>query len=406
MEKLWAHAAPYVFGAARDFASNQAMSYLKGKYKKGRPRPAVHKQKRRLTATMKRKRPGQRYRGRSSSGRANAAQVVTRQRDWSAGTTTKRKKRRGRGASLARKKRVRFARRIKKIVGPPKTILKLYTSTGRSYPSLSNGQSVIQIPIVSYRGANTNSTSVASAGAASQIYQFRSDHLKSIYDFYDQILAPSGGATNAFVRDWWFRVSSAAIDITMTNTGGATDLSNNPIEYEMYLTWPRKNITDIDQSTNSMADFVSAARIYNEDRIGSTTGIIGPTNALGDPAWKPWTTAGVSTWMKSKYLGRGYIELGQSVRFQKSMKMKFFTSAKKWSDDDNNLGNQLMAAKRGAYAAILIVFRGTPVSGTNIGGYPRSRMTVNVNHEFTSWTRNAMVPPGSMDTTLFANNFA
>lgn len=296
------------------------------------------------------------------------------------------------------------------MVSAPKISVKFYSSYGRSWVSAVNQQAIALIPLISYRGVQLNSAStLANAAPAGPWFSMACDDMRRVYEYFDAQLFPSATGANSIQRNFWFNVKRASMDLSMTNTGSAeTPISTNcPIEYEVYMIWPRKVVTDVSVNMNTASDWITQARIFTENTIGAQGlfAAIPAVQAPGDPAWKVTTNARVNKYVGSKLLGRGYIQVGETVRMHKNVRVKGFTTQEKWFAVDEAVGQANMPMKRGQFAALMVVWRGTPVSSNAAGGFGRSRLTFNCNKEIdVSCPGNGQAGP--MDSLLLANSYA
>jgi len=375
---------------------------------------------RRLTPAVRRMAPAllqgfnRRYMGGGGYIRQPVGGPVTRQHDFSAGGSivqNRRKRKRNDVMSRIRRKRARrFRIKVKRAIGSPKNYVKFYTSIGRSWKSIDSGQSVAIIPIVSYRGEDTTTASIANNGAPSNQYLFRQDDIASIYQYFDAQLFPAALAANSIMKNSWFKVKRGTVDISMTNVGSVETVSTAcAIEYEAYLIWPRKMIQDPDIPYTLPEEWINQARNWSETRVGADAllGYATAAVAPGDPAWKITTSAYLNTYMGSKLIGRGYIALGETVRIVKHMKCKGFISKKQFIEEDSAAAAQTRPFKRGMTSAVMVIWRGTPITSRATGGYGPSRLLFNINKEID------VVSPAyggtrsqRMDTYLYLNNFA
>lgn len=339
---------------------------------------------------------------------AISSSVVTRQKDFTSGVRTMRKrksKKQLKRIKMKKRRWIRYKRKVRKALSPGKYHIKNVYSIGRSWVSNANQQAIALLPICSYRGRQSNDPSTINAGAGgSTNYGIRSDDANMIFSLYDNQTTTAGLSSNAVLANYWFKITKAFIDISITNTGSNGDLlSDNAAEYEVFLVWPKKMIKDESRPMNSVADWINEARLYQQPTLGGQ--IIPNAVSEFDPAWKTWTTANVPTFVRSKLMGRGYLAVGETVRFTKKMKCRFYTSRKRWNDLSDGLGNANMPMLRGLTSYIMVVWRGVPRVGAATGGYTRSRLTFNVNKEINSYTKGGL-QPGSIDTQTVTNTFA
>lgn len=333
--------------------------------------------------------------------------VVTRQKDFTSTATTRKRRTKRQKAKFRMKKRrwIKYKRKVRKALSPGMFKIKNVYSIGRSWVSAANQQASALIPICSYRGVQSSSSSIGVAGAAGPTsYLFRADDANMIFSLYDNQTTTAGLASNATLANYWFKITKAFVDVSMTNTGSSTDAnSDNAIEYEVYLLWPKKMMKDESVPMNDVGNWITQARIYQQPTLGAQTIGLGVSEL--DPAWKTWTTSGVPTYVRSKLLGRGYLGLNETVRFTKKMRCRFYTSRKRWNDLSDGLANSNMPLLRGLTSYIMVVWRGTPRAGAVSGGYTRSRLTFNVNKEINSHTKGGL-QPGAIDTQTVSNSFA
>lgn len=344
----------------------------------------------------------------------NPANVVTAQADFSyTGTALKRKNPKLASALRYKKKKwLRYKRKIKRAVAPPKTKVKFVYQYGRSWTADANDQAVALLPICSYRGTDALTANIASGSGSALSYTARADDASRIFQYYDNVLYPIASSTlapeNQNIKNISFGIKRATIDVTLTNAGVSTDGNSDvPIEYEIYMLWPKRKVGDNSVNMNLCNDWINQANKFSENRIGGDA-----INALGragpqDAYWKTWTTAYVSSYVKSKLIGRGYLGLGESTRFYKSVKTKFFTTRQKWENDSSDvIGLKSDPWLRGLTTYVMVVWRGTPKTGVLTGGWNRSRMNVNVQKEIDTWTSSAALQPGKQDGILNADNFS
>lgn len=332
--------------------------------------------------------------------------VVTRQNDFTRTKTLRKRKSRGQRRRIKYKKRRfrKYKRKIRKIAGPPKTMIKFYTTYGRSYASDPNVQVVVNIPIISFRGSGTASASTGSGAVSNgSVNLFPTNDVTTMYDYFNDQLFPTSTTTNATLKNFWWFTDKARVDISMTNVGFATvDNSANSAEYEIFMIWPRKLVTDENVSMVTMTDWIARANSYSETRIGGQNLFNGKA-LVNDPAWRMWTNAYVPSYFRTRSIGRGYLAVGETARFVKTIKVKGFMSNQKYLNISDTTSTMAWYKRFGC--SIIVIFRGCINPGSVTGGYTRTRICFNVNKEIDTWTRGTTLQPGRMDTYLYPNSF-
>lgn len=365
-------------------------------------------------ALTRRKYPSRKY----GKFKSNPMNLVTTERDFSyTGTALMNKKKSPsflKALKYKKRKWLKYKAKVKKAIGKPKTKIKFLIDYGRSWVSAANSQAVALLPILSYRGVTSPSGNVAAGNPpiTSVQYFHRMDDVTQIYNYYSLVYFPSSTGTlvaeNTLFKNPWFCIKRGAIDITITNTGadtisGTPEGSNCPAEYEIYMVYPKRKVSDNTTSMNTPTEWISRANTWTETKYGGTSTGAQVAIAPSDPCWKTWTTAGVKNYVKSKLIGRGYLGLGESTRFYKTIKTRYFTSQQRLIDDDPNLTNTKDPWFKGLTAIVMVVWRGTPKPGFLSGGWGPCRLNFNVQREIDTWSASAPLQPGVQSTKMYAD---
>lgn len=271
----------------------------------------------------------------------------------------------------------RFRRKIRKVISPHYTMIVAY-SCGRSWKSAGTSQNLVfEIPILSYRGSSSDAASDGAGAATAGIRKIWHNECATIKGFCDnEVWYPNGSTSNVVQSQWWFRILKSVLDLSMSNTGSASDTApatTGKVEYEIYYITPRRSLPQATAANNvkDLEDFGDDS----EQALGG--GSLNPT----DPEninWIPYLAPYNKKYFKASLIGRGYLPPGQTTRMRFSYKPKILFNREKWSRDNatDSFGH---AYKKGASASILVVARGCPNQGQLTGGYPACRLTVNCN---------------------------
>lgn len=336
--------------------------------------------------------------------KSSSAPIVTRQSDVNIPARARSKKTKF-ARRIQRRRKVRqrkFKRKIKRAIKAPSYKLTNVWNIGRSYKSDLNASHVTFIPLCGYRGpaSTTVSTGVGASGATTSF--FRSDIVKAIIDKWkNDLFRPSSTTTNAIDdKNWWIAFKRATIDVSITNTGGAEGggITDNAVEYDIYHMWPKhKYIGDIDMQQFANYDVQAQNQETNFGAEATTNYNVNNTG------YEPWQRPFQKRWYGIKKLANGYIALGETIRFNKSLKLKRLITQRFWENEEIT-DAQKNSLSRGLGGALVISFRGAPKASTPIGGYPRARLTFNVNHAVYC-SLPSQVQTGGSSNLLFADSF-
>lgn len=342
--------------------------------------------------------------------------VVTQQRDFvsSTGTMTKGKGRRGYARSRAAKRKYRqWQKKVKKAVAPPRTAIKFYTSITRSWVSNTDESANAILPLCAYRGDGSVSSSTTTAGVGAIDYNIRLDDFDSIFAAFrsfefQNLNTPSGGpVATKNQEDWWFNIVKCHIDVTLTNQGflgtePAVDASDNNIEYEIWKFWPKAKTWNVDEdfSMNNPDDWDVITRNGQSEPPNNAFTQMGPD----DPQYMPFLVGNGAAFFNFKEVGRGYLPLGESVRFRETFKPQGYISNRRYTEESNSSALANKPWKRGKSAAFFVTWRGTARPGTD-SSYSRTRLAFQINKFWRVTTSNTNWDPGFYDCYLDANSF-
>lgn len=336
---------------------------------------------------------------------------MTPQMDFSGtGTMTKRKmkylrKRRNRGRRQMR--RMRF--KLKRLLPKPRFFWNPAFTYSASWVSGINKQACALIPFVSYRGG----VPVQTPPTASNMTVSSYDELVPscdycgpqdiIENYVDGVITkqfiPTGASSNAQQSTWWAKIKKVYLDMTLTNTGFATDTyftSIEPdttvstvrnVEYELYFYWPGPDINkDPSVATCLLSEISNKAGSYQQKYGASTEA---SSFDIVDPNWDPKHQVNLNRMFKTRKIGQGYLEVGKSVRIVKSFKPKYLLTKQKYDADSVAALETELGHKRGLTAGVLVVWRGTKspdptehaYDDNNLYLYP-SRLSFTVSNHF------------------------
>jgi len=353
-----------------------------------------------------------------SGGSGSKSAVVTSQKDFSGvSTRTKKRSRSSIKKSKAKAKKTRaFKKKVKKALRAPRHYTNFVTTIGRSYISPNNGQTNILIPIYGWRGAgaSTASDAVGALTPGNSNPALRADTLSQMQLMFENSqLYPSSTTANTAVNQWWFKHSSSKLDLTFANTGIATEGGGAvdravPIEYELYLIYAGKSSpTDpAGAATNDILQVFDNVNA-NTQAFGSLSAPFTQYTSPNDPAWEPQTLALSGKYIKSKYLGRGYIESGgKAVRYKltKTRGKSGFYSKQKIDKMDAGADDTTHGIYPGHSCHLMISFRGIPKTPTV--AYPQSRLTVLCNWDHQCYADGTQVRGGDTVALYTANSIA
>lgn len=351
----------------------------------------------------RRRYPYRRFGGFGSRESSALGSVVTRQRDLTLTKTKRKTPALKKALRWKRKKWLKYKRKIRRAVAPPRFRIKFYHTASRSFLTAGNSQGVCQIPICGYRGQNSaNLSSPANTPLIGPV-SFRQNIAATIRDVYLNNHVPAGAGNKQMV-DFWWKIPKSHVDITLTNTGSSDSLDNsaNSLEYEIWLVWPGKQRLQDDRNSVGPNEWIAIGR----DVVQSFQSQPDPGVRLTDPrdnAWSTWMTAGAKDIVRSKLLGRGYLAVNESTRFTKSFKCKKLFTNENWIRESSNFGLVTWHLKRGVTADIMITWRGTATAPVRVGNIPRARM-----HFLCTWTwdtyTDGKIQSGSFDSFLFGGN--
>lgn len=365
-------------------------------------------------ASKKKSSSGSKKSSKSSSKNA----VVTSQKDFT-GTSTKTKKRSRssvKASKVKAKKTKAFKKKVKKALSAPRHFTNFVTTIGRSYISGTNGTTNLLIPIYGWRGTGTNSGSdaIGAATPGTSSPAFRSDQISLMSQYFiNSRLYPSAAGANTAVNQWWFKHTSTTLDLTIANTGVSNEVSSTvdravAIEYELYLIKAGRSSPKDPAAgaTNNIQDLVNLADANSQIFGAASSGTFGNYATASDPAWTPSTVAFSKSYMRSKYLGRGYIESGgRAVRYKitQTRGKKGFYNKKIFDSLDTGALDTNHGMYPGHACAILISFRGIPKTPTV--AYPQARMTVLANYDHKTYA-DGQTQPGKDTVVLHGNQIA
>nr|WPR18615.1 MAG: hypothetical protein [Chemarfal virus 90] len=174
------------------------------------------------------------------------------------------------------------------------------------------------------------------------------------------------------------------------------------------MLWPGKEYLEADASTQGPREWIARGRdvVQGQGAVDETTitRIPAIAGALNNN-WATFNTAGAKEIVKSKLLGRGYLSLGESTRFTKSVKTKYLFTNERFLRDDNDTTATTWFLKRGISASLMVVYRGCARTGTFTGSIPKARM-----HILCSWVHDAYtdgkVQSGSIDANLYPDDYS
>lgn len=333
--------------------------------------------------------------------------VVTKQRDWVPTPYVRLSKRSRIARKISRKRWSRFRRRIKKAIRSPHYITCLYQNISRCFKGTQDQQSVINIPIFSYRGNTATSPSTALGAVGATEFNFRNDNAEAILTAFvrNREWSGTGAASNSTQTSWWFKHLKSVVDISITNMGttASADASNNRIEYDLYLCWANKKMNwSTTTPMNSANDWTNAYNTYEQDRFGQAA----PINDTGiaEPAWTPYAMPLKKIGISSKKIGSGYIEQNETIRLSKSCRTKQIFTQYKWDKQDPSPAVTTRALMPGIGMYVLFVFRGMPTPGVADARITVSRVGVHCN-----WRHYLMFDgknqSGISDQRLYADSY-
>lgn len=345
---------------------------------------------------------------RSFAGRASApvlSNFITQ--DAPAVVASKRRKMsKGERLRLKRRKKMKrkWRRKVRKAVNTKRFKMKLLQCIGRSYVAAA-GQSVwVAIPILGYRGLDSTTASVAAAGAGSAEYSFRGDDIALIRNYLaGNSFFPSGAAANSALVNWWFKVQSVTIDVSMTYQGttSSSDSSANWVEYDVYLAWSGKNMkSDPTIVMNNLTTIDNRAQEWEQKYGGAATLTLA---APGQPGWVPWFAPGMKQYISVKKIASGYMN-NQATRFTKKIKPRALITNRNYTDDVSDTANKNMLYKKGLTQVIYVNFRGVPAPFT--GAYSRTRMAFSVEKRYSVITDGSNQPVSFDSGYLVAADYA
>lgn len=340
---------------------------------------------------------------------------MTPQMDFSGtGTVTKRKMKYMKSRRMKYKRRTRRLRfKLSKIIGKPRYRWNPALTYSASWLSPNNGQGAALIPFVSYRGfygtqfgtdrRMSLSTFASSYPTLAGLPSSYSGPLDIVKNHVDNVITkqffPSGAAANSQASTWWAKLKKVFLDITITNTGFESDSyviadpialnTNRQLEYELYFYWPAPGINrDSATTMNTLTELCTRAGTYQQVYGNQTVGSTIVTSPQGN-AFDPKHLVFLSRMFRTRKIGSGYLEVGKSVRIQKSFKPKYLLTKQKYEADSIDAAEKDMAHKRGLTAGVLVVWRGMrdasstehEYNAANCVTYP-SRLTFSVTNHF------------------------
>lgn len=358
------------------------------------------------TMHHRRRYPPRRYGGFGGGKSPALGSAVSRQRDLVV-TGTKRKSKRLRNALKYKKKKwLRYKRKVKKAVSPPRYKVKFYHNASRSWMCTGNAQGCALIPILGYRGvtAPTISNGANVPGTPNAAWTFAQNQVREIRNYYDNTYVVNNAGSNKKLIDYWFKIPKSHVDITITNTGSSADLdgSNQPVEYEIWLYWPGKARVQDDRDTTLPDKWMTIGRDVAQtlqDSTAAAFSIALPSNN----AWATFVTTGAKEIVRSKLLGRGYLAVGESTRFTKSYKCKYLFTNEKYTRDSTNFALNTWHLRRGVTAGIMVTWRGTQQGPTRTGGTSRGRLTFMCTWTWDTYTSGER-QSGSFDQYLYGGD--
>lgn len=340
---------------------------------------------------------------------ANAG-IVTTQNDFVATMTTKKRKSKKqlRRKRIKKKKWRKFKIRVRKAVKGPRFYERVNRSFSHSWISQSGYQGVAEIAFLGYRGKSAQVIGLGDPGAGMspslplnptvlqqrnayladgtgnpvQIYTAEMNHWAQHAErARDKFFMTSNGATNRELDTWWVKIRRAYLDITLTNVGTSSDIpvtdqmdpvlwpnstsqghTGRPIEYELYLVWPKKYRPDQGVLQRCFADHISYAQRVSERLNDADTNakVVWPS----DVSFTPYANYNVKRYFKVRKIGQGYLGQNASVRIQRWFKPRALLTRDKYEAEFTEYDFDTLGHKRGYTASILVMWRGTPLSGS------------------------------------------
>lgn len=331
--------------------------------------------------------------------RSSRGAITTRQND-----VTYSKRRSKRKMSKSQKKRVnRFKKRVKRALRKPSFRVSHVWSVGRSFKSPINAQGLVFIPFCGFRGPAAATASVSAASAGGTGFIFRGDICRTIVEKYaNDNWKPVGPALNSTNSQWWVNMKRAVMDMSVTNSGGteAGGNTNNAVEYDIYHIWPKHKFLP-EQGLTSMFTY-NAAAVGQEEPYGGE--LVTPVTT-GNVGFEPWQAPFANKWYGIKKIANGYVQLGETFRMNKSLKLKRFFTQRNWETED--LANlNINSLGKGLGGALVVAFRGAPAAGRVTGGYPCARLTFNLNHSVYCTLPSYNQGSGGNSTILYVDDLA